>query len=177
MAGLLVLAFFISALPVSCQQNRSAAKAPAHILFRDSFPQPTGYVNDYENIFSATEENVLDSLIGYIEKSDSLQIAVISFDTSMVEKDSLDDLTLRIANEWGVGHKNKNNGITIGICIGHRRIRIQNGFGIEPILTNDETKKIIDTVFIPAFADRQFFKGTFDGINALVVQIKRNRQQ
>lgn len=176
---LLFLFALLAGIIISCQQNKSQSKNQASVdpeknlieyrkKIRDSLPQPTGYINDYENIYSGSEEAILDSLIASFEKTDSMQIAVISFDSSMVEKDSLDAITLQIANEWGVGQKYKNNGITIGICIGHRKIRIQNGLGIEKLLTNNETKEIIDSVFIPAFSDRQFFRGTYEGISSLI---------
>lgn len=170
---------------ISCQHNSSQSKKqPAGSTektlteykkhFRDSLPKPTGYINDYENIYSGSEEAILDSLITAFEKSDSMQIAVISFDSSMIEKDSLDAVTLQIANEWGVGQKYKNNGITIGICIGHRKIRIQNGTGIEKLLTNNETKEIVDSVFIPAFSEGQFFNGTYLGITILIAGLRKN---
>ena len=170
---------FLSAICISCQQNTSQAKQPApdHIEkniseyrkhFRDSLPKPLGYINDYENIYSGSEEAILDSLISAFEKTDSMQIAVISFDSSMLEKDSLDAVTLQIANEWGVGQKYKNNGVTIGICMGHKKMSIQNGLGLEKILTNIETKEIIDSVFIPAFRDGQFFNGTYLGLTSLI---------
>ena len=176
--------FILSALIISCQQNKSQSKNQASVdpeknlteyrkKFRDSLPQPSGYINDYENIFSGSEEAALDSLIAAFENSDSMQIAVISFDSSMIEKDSLDAITLRIANEWGVGQKYKNNGITIGICIGHRKIRIQNGLGIETLLTNTETKQIIDSVFIPAFSESRFFTGTYQGISRLMSSLRQ----
>jgi uncharacterized protein len=137
-------------------------------LFWDSLPKPIGYVNDYENIYSDREEEVLDSLIKAFENKTTIQIAVITIDTSMTTKDSLDALTLHFGNTWGVGQKGKNNGMTIGISRGYRRMRIQNGYGIEKILTDEETKQIIDTVFIPSFRDAKYFDGTFNGLVELM---------
>lgn len=137
-------------------------------LFWDSLPEPVGYVNDFENIYNDKEEEVLDSLIMNFEKRTTIQIAVITFDTTMTAKDSLDILTLRFGNVWGVGQKGKDNGVTIGISKGHRRMRIQNGYGIEKVLTDDETKQLIDKVFIPSFRDAKYFEGTFNGLLALM---------
>lgn len=135
---------------------------------RDSLPTPQGYVNDYENIYSDREEAVLDSLIRAFENKTTIQIVVITFDTTMTTRDSLDALTLHIGNAWGVGQKDKNNGVTIGISRGYRRITIRNGYGIEKILTNDETKQIIDTAFIPDFRASRYFEGTYNGLLELM---------
>lgn len=135
---------------------------------RDSLPSPHGYVNDYENIYSDREEAVLDSLIRAFENKTTIQIVVITFDTTMTTRDSLDALTLYIGNAWGVGQKGKNNGVAIGISRGYRRITIRNGNGIEQILTNEETKQIIDTAFIPDFRASRYFEGTYNGLQELM---------
>jgi len=135
---------------------------------RDSLPKPQGYVNDYENIYSDREEAVLDSLIRAFENKTTIQIVVITFDTTMTTRDSLDALTSYIGNAWGVGQKGKNNGVAIGISRGYRRITIRNGNGIVKILTNEETKQIIDTAFIPGFRASRYFEGTYNGLLELM---------
>lgn len=176
------------ALPASCQINTPTS--PNHSIdstgrklylspqdFWDSLPEPVGYVNDYENLYTDSEEKTLDSLIAGFERKTTIQIALITFDTTMTTKDSLEALTLRIANVWGVGQKDKNNGVTIGICRGYRKMRIQNGDGIEKILTDRETKEIIDTAFIPSFKDGKYFEGTLIGVKTLIATLGKNAEK
>lgn len=137
-------------------------------IFRDSIPRPTGYVNDYEQIFTYAEEQRLDSLISDFEKRTTIQIAVVTLDITMTTRDSLDALTLKIAKAWGVGQKGKDNGVVIGISRGLRQMRIQNAYGIEKILSDEETKVIIDTAFIPSYREAKYFEGTFAGLKALM---------
>ena len=143
----------------------------------DSLPQPRGYVNDFENLFSDEEERLLHNLIKDFEKRTTIQIALITIDTSMTTADSLAAWTLRIANNWGVGQKNKNNGVTIGISAGYRQIRIQNGYGIEKILSDAETKMIIDTAFLPRFQEANYFKGTYTGVLALMKTLEERNKK
>ena len=165
----------------SCQNNRNneTENSTAQNLrsfrqiFWDSIPQPVGYINDYEDLFSDVEEKSLDCLIEDFEKRTTIQITVVTIDTTMTTPDSLDALTLRIANAWGVGQKEKNNGVVIGISKGYRKMRIQNGYGIEKMLTDAETKKIIDTAFIPYYREAEYFKGTFKGLQALMATLKK----
>ena len=145
--------------------------------FWDSLPQPTGYVNDYENLYTDNEENLLNSSILDFEKRTTIQMAVITFDTTMTTKDSLEALTLRIAKFWGVGQKEKNNGVVIGICRGYRQVRIQNGYGIEKILTDRETKEIIDNAFIPGFREGNYFDGTVNGLKTLMTTLIKNSEE
>jgi uncharacterized protein len=134
----------------------------------DSLPKPVGNVNDYEDIYSDREEKVLDSLILDFENKTTIQIAVITIDTPMTTIDSLDALTLHFGKVWGVGQKGKDNGVVIGISKAYKKMRIQNGIGIEKVLTDDETKQIIDRAFIPSFRDAEYFEGTYKGLVELM---------
>ena len=141
----------------SCQNRRT-----------DSLPKPVGFVNDFENIFTPAEEGHLDSMIVVYEARTSIQIALITVDTAMVRRKNFDNYILKIANAWGVGQKEKNNGITIGISKGYRAIRIQNGYGIEKNLSNSDTKAIIDSAFIPSFKKEQYFEGVVNGLKVIM---------
>jgi len=67
--------------------------------------------------------------------------------------------------------------VTIGICRGYRKMRIQNGDGIEKILTDRETKEIIDTAFIPSFKDGKYFEGTLIGVKTLIATLGKNAEK
>lgn len=141
--------------------------------FWDSLPQPKGHINDFENIFSQEEVSVLDSALVQFEKKTTIQIAVITFDSTMTTSGSLPALTLKIANHWGIGQKEKNNGVMIGISKFYRQMRIQNGLGISKILTDAETNTIIDTAFIPGYRQANYFEGTFNGLKALMAILEK----
>jgi uncharacterized protein len=131
-------------------------------------PQPNGYISDFENLFSASEIKNLDSIITDIEKKTTVQIVVVTLDSTMTNSDNFEDFTWQLANDWGVGQKGKDNGILIGISAGLRKIRIQNGKGIEKKLSNEDTKLIVDSVFIPSFRQGNYFEGTNNGIHVLM---------
>jgi len=59
----------------------------------------------------------------------SIQIAIVTVDSTSKKK--FNDLALKIANQWGVGEKVKDNGILFAFSKLHRQIRIVNGYGIE----------------------------------------------
>ncbi len=100
-----------------------------------------------------------------------MEISIVTLDTFCVSKEKFEDLALHIANTWGIGKKEKNNGILICIIPGYRMIRIENGYGIENYLTDEETKKIIDTVFLPQYKKGNFFAGTNTGLNSIISKL------
>lgn len=137
------------------------------------FPKATGHVNDFTNLFTPAETHTLDSFIGLHEKETTNQLAIITIDSMMLGKCDIEQYTLEIANEWGVGQKGKNNGVLIGIAPGLRQMRIQNGYGIEKIISNTETKTIIDSFFIPEFKSGNYFKGTINGLSEIIKRLNQ----
>jgi len=171
----LFLFFWTVTSTASCKSYSDKAKTKDTLApsltqehFQDSLPRPYDYVNDFESLFSESEKQTLDSLLQDFEKRTSIQIAVLTIDTSMTTRDSLEAFTLKIGNSWGVGQKDKNNGVVIGISQAYSKMSIQNGYGIEKILSDAETKEIIDTAFIPSFRDADYFQGTLTGLKSLM---------
>jgi uncharacterized protein len=141
-------------------------------LFWNNLPKPSSWTNDYEGLFSDEEKVRLDSLMGSFEKETTTQFCLVTLDTIHTSKQKFNELALHIANAWGVGQKEKNNGVTICISRGHRMNRICNGYGIEKILTDNETKEILDEFFIGNFKKGEYFKGTFNGIITLIEKLR-----
>jgi uncharacterized protein len=101
-------------------------------------------------------------------------VAVATIDSSMMGYLNLEVYALRMLRAWGVGDRKKNNGILIVIAPDIHRMRVENGYGIEKYLSNEETKEIIDAAFTPRFKENQFFIGTKNGIIALIRKLQDN---
>jgi uncharacterized protein len=138
----------------------------------DSIPRTKGWVSDFEGIYTKPEVKTLDSLIGAFEKKTGYEIAIITVDANWTTDSTFDRYILAVANAWGVGKKGKDNGIVIGISSEFRSIRIVNGAGVTVYLSDDATKEIIDTVFIANFKEGNYFKGTKEGLLAIMKKLK-----
>jgi len=137
-------------------------------------PRARGFINDYVWLFTPNEIKSLDSLVSDYEKKTTVEIAVATVDSTMVKSPDFEDYSLVMMRIWGVGKKEKNNGILIVVSSDLRRMRIQNGYGIERVLSDAETKQIIDSFFIPRFKEAKYFEGTREGIIAIINQLKKN---
>lgn len=139
---------------------------------RDTIPRPVGYVNDFEHLFTPQQVDTLDSLIRDYQRRTTIEIAVLTIDTSLTLPGNFDFFTLETMSAWGVGAKGKNNGILIGISRSFRKIRIQDGGAIEKQLPNADVKKIIDEAFIPFFRKGQYYEGTVSGLRTLMQRLE-----
>ena len=155
----IVAAFFIITVS-ACGQNQKPEK-------EIQFPKPVGYVNDFGNVFSVREEKILDSLIKNFEQRSSVQIKVVTLDSTMTTLERFNSYTLRMANAWEVG-KEKRNGILIGISPSLQRVRINRGLGVEKALTSVKTKQILDDFMFPELRKGNYFEGTRIAILELV---------
>jgi uncharacterized protein len=141
-------------------------------FFKADYPKPIGFVSDFENVFTKKEELSLTKKIKELNKETDVQIVLVTIDSTMTNKEEFDEYTLSLAQKWEVGEKVKNNGILIGISKSMRRIRIQNGLGIEKIISDAETKIIIDEYFIPSYKKEKYYDGTIKGLTELTKLIK-----
>ena len=130
-------------------------------------PSSVGFVNDFEQLFSAAEIDSLTRLIVRLNKELDIQLAVVTLDYTYTNETDFDAYSLTLANAWGVGDSKKDNGILIAISKSIRKIRINNGYGIERNLSDTETAEVVNQQFIPNFRTGDFFKATTEGISAL----------
>lgn len=156
----LAIAFIFFSFLTACGQTKSSD-------YWSNLPQPTGWVNDFDHLYTKVQKKTLDSLIANYEQKTSVEISLVTIPVTATDKERFEDLTLHMANTWAVGKKDKSNGIFIGISKEYRVIRIQNGLGIEKLISDNQTKEIIDSYFIPYFKKGDFFKGSYEGIVAI----------
>jgi hypothetical protein len=117
-------------------------------------PAPNGPVNDFANILDDATEARLRALIEGVERDTTAEIAVAtvpSLDGSAVE-----EVATRYFNTWGVGQKALNNGVLLLVAPNEREVRIEVGYGLEPILPDGLAGEIIRKTVLPKFKDGDY---------------------
>ena len=138
------------------------------LRFDKLIPSAVGYVNDFGYYFTATQADTLSQIIQQHQKATSNQIAIVTFNSLPIAPQDFDAFTKALANKWGVGLKEKNNGVTIALCKELRKIRIQNGDGITPKLSDAVTKDIIDKIIFPEFSKGDYYNGIKKGLLEII---------
>ena len=128
-------------------------------------PPLKGRVSDYGDMLSPSAEQHLDRLLADLESSDSTQIVVLTIPS--LEGDSLEDFSIRVAEQWKVGQEGLDNGAILLISKNDRKIRIEVGYGLEGRLTDLTAGQIIRNVIVPRFKNGQIDQGVLDGVAAM----------
>ncbi|QIH31624.1 TPM domain-containing protein [Sphingobacterium sp. DR205] len=132
---------------------------------------------DYEKIFTEKDIQILDSIINICWKNAIADIAIVTIDGRHTDKAHFDQYVFNNLTGYAQGEYGKNNGIVIAISKQLRQMRIENGYGIEKIMSDVATKKIIDEYFIPKFKYDNYFEGTLNGLNAIISHLGKEIQQ
>jgi uncharacterized protein len=139
------------------------AVAPAHAL---DVPKLQGYVNDYAGMISPQVRTNLENELRAFEQTDSTQVVILTIPS--LEGEVLEDFSIKVADAWKIGQKNKDNGIILLAAKQERKIRIEVGRGLEGRLTDLMSGRIIDLVIKPRFRAGDFDGGFVAGVAALI---------
>jgi uncharacterized protein len=171
-----ILLFLISSTQLFAQYSDTIVILPDtnKIIKEFYIPKPLGITSDFEGVLTPKEIYLLDSFIMAIEKKTTIEIGIISIDSTMINEDNFEKYTLMIAQKWNIGKPGKNNGILIGFSDFYKKIRIQNAKGITTKLSDKKTKEIIENVFLPYFKMGLYYQGLVLGINEMISEINKN---
>ena len=97
------------------------------------------------------------------------QIAVLVVNST--GNKSLEDYSIDIARDWGIGDKQRDDGVLLLIAIDDRVLRIETGSGIEGDLTDVEAGRIIDSVIVPELKSDNPTAAVVAGVEALTTEL------
>ena len=124
-------------------------------------------VNDYGYVFTDEEAKSLGDLLYDYAENTTRQIVVITIDSIQPYSD-IQKYASDLGNYWGVGTKEKDNGLIILLCKPCRQVTIATGYGTERILTDSICKNVIDQTMIPEFKEGNYYSGIKNGIQELI---------
>lgn len=139
----------------------------------ETLPAAVGWVNDFEGLFNNIEEDSLERKIAYFEKLTSIEIAIVTVDSNMVDKARFDDFAYRLLKKWGIGKISKSNGIVICVSRGYKKLYISTDFGINKFIDSHEKYKIINKYFLPYLEENDYFSAMDQGLDAIIERVNR----
>lgn len=129
-------------------------------------PTLTGRVVDQTGTLSAAQQATLDQTLATFESRKGTQIAVLIVPTTAPEE--IEQFSIRVADKWKLGRKKVDDGAILIVAKDDRTMRIEVGYGLEGVLTDLTTKRIISEVILPRFKSQDFYGGITDGVAQII---------
>ncbi len=169
-AFVMVVCVFMLVIEMATSSSQGAADAPLEVIP----PAPTKHFNDYAGVTKAATGERLDQTLADFEKRTTCQFVVALY-PKMQTTSSMEDYTVRVFNHWGVGQKDKNNGVVLFVFPQDHKMRIATGRGLERTLPDEVCKRILDEKITPRFKQGDFDGGLTAGVDAIISAVKSAR--
>ena len=162
-AGVKILSIFLLFLAFV-----ALAQTPDEVVATEYKPAKR-LVHDFGNMFNSVERSQLENKLVAYDDSTSVQIVVVTF--KKLDGYPIDLLASEIGEKWGVGQKEKHNGIVIALSNDDRKVSLRGGYGIQAKMPPTIEKLIIDREMIPQFKQGNYYQGVDNAISAIQKQL------
>jgi uncharacterized protein len=152
---LILFLFLISTVNIYSQQESFPPR-----------PQPPRLVNDFANFLNQEEKQQLEQKLVRFNRQSSTQIAIVTLND--LQGYAISDYAVRLAEQWGIGQKGRDNGILILVNPANNKVFIATGYGLEGAVPDAIAHRIVDQEIIPSFKQGNFFKGLDQATNVLI---------
>jgi uncharacterized protein len=155
-----VLVFFVALL------GYGASFALPPIPEKPAKPQ---LVNDFAALLDKPSADKLENKLRAYNDSTSTQIAIVIIPE--LAGWEIADFAFQIAEKWGIGNKEKDNGILVLVAVKDRKIFIATGYGVESYIPDVVAKRIVSNTIVPEFSRGNFFGGLDQGVNEMIARL------
>lgn len=143
---------------------------PAPAAAAPEFPELTGRVVDAADVIPADVEAQLTGRLDALETQSQRQLVVATIPD--LQGYDIADFGYQLGRHWGIGDKERNDGVILIVAPNDRKLRIEVGYGMEPIVTDGLSHLIINNAIVPRFKEGDIPGGIVAGTDALIAQLQ-----
>ena len=148
---------------------------PGNVAFAQTFPALTGRVVDEANLLDPAQEAALTAKLEALETRTKRQFVVATLGS--LQGYDIADYGYQLGRHWaigqdGKGEAEKDNGAILIIAPNERKLRIEVGYGLEPVLTDGFSSSLIRNDITPLFKAGDFAGGINVGVDKIITQIE-----
>ncbi len=125
---------------------------------------PSGYVDDFAGVLQPNQRTQLEAYLQELDRKAGAQMAVVTLQT--LQGGEIRDFANRLFEKWGIGKKGEDRGLMILLVLDERRIWVEVGYGLEPLLPDARVGRILDQSVIPYFRGGNLAAGLISGAQA-----------
>ncbi|MBA2126353.1 hypothetical protein DLM45_08965 [Hyphomicrobium methylovorum] len=131
-------------------------------LAAPTYPELAGRITDQAGLLSPEDKAAIEAELASLEATSTDQLAVVT--VKSLEGYPIEDYGIGLARKWGIGQKGKDNGVLLIVAPNDRKVRIEVGRRLEPMMTDTMSSLIIYNAILPKFRRGDFAGGIKDGV-------------
>jgi uncharacterized protein len=136
-----------------------------------AFPERgTAPVVDSANIIDPATEAALSQKLDQFEERNQRQFVVATIPS--LEGRDIADYGYQLGRHWGLGSKEDDSGVILLVAPNDRKVRIEVGYGLEPVLTDGYSTLIVQNTILPKFKAGDMQAGIVAGADAIIKQLE-----
>ena len=124
------------------------------------------WVTDVPGALRADTVTRLNQTFGDVERTHGIEMALVV--VRSLDGLSIEETAEKLFNLWGIGKKDRDNGLLFLWATGDRKVRVEVGYGLEGVLPDSKVGAILDEYVIPRFKSGDFDAGIIAGVDALL---------
>ena len=140
-------------------------------------PPLAGHVTDEAGMLDADQHQRLEAVLADYEAKTGSQIAVLLVKST--EPEAIEQFGIRVADAWKLGRKGVDDGVLLLVARDNpsslRRLRIEAGRGVQGVLTDAQSKRILQDTIAPHFRQNHYYEGLVAGVGAIATLLNRER--
>ena len=148
--------------------QRYTLLAFATLALAADLPKSVGYVNDFAGQLSLSERQALETRLRDYERATTNEVAVAIVES--LDGESVDAYANRLFNSWGIGKKERNNGVLLLWAPVERKVRLEVGMGLGGAIPNTAAAEIVRTV-TTLFRQQEYVRGLNAGVDAILARL------
>jgi uncharacterized protein len=129
-------------------------------------PKLEARVTDLTGTLTAGQQAELEQKLADFEARKGAQIAVLLVPTTAPE--AIEQYSIRVVDAWKLGRKRVDDGALMILAKNDHTLRIENGYGLEGVLTDAASNRIIEDTMVPLLRQGQFYEAINAGVDQMV---------
>lgn len=126
-------------------------------------------INDTTGTLSKDQVKELENTLADFEAKKGAQVALLIVNSTLQEP--IEQYSIRVLERSKLGRKGVDDGVLLLVAKEDRELRIEVGYGLEGVLTDLVSKRIIDQIIVPRFRQGEFYAGIKSGLNAIIAVV------
>jgi uncharacterized protein len=156
-----------TALVVSAALSAAFSIAAAQAL--QPIPKLEARVTDVTGTLTAGQQAELEQKLADFEARKGAQIAVLLVPTTQPEE--IEQYSIRVTDAWKLGRKKVDDGALLILAKDDHKLRIENGYGLEGVLTDAASNRIIEDTMVPLLRQGQYYAAIGAGVDQMMALI------